>query len=196
MIDLVGRLETLAGVRLGPTEIYENPTPRHIAHLLRKGSDTPKHIIPIQQSGARPPLFAVHILGTNEEYFRPLAQLLGPDQPVMGVSFASLGPDSPVGVENTAARYCADINAYYPEGPIHLIAVSLASYLAVELAHQLKAGGRDVATLAIIDAAGPGGRREDTSAVIIQHICCATGCTICAWPMLPVCSGVTHGAET
>ena len=58
MIDLVGRLETLAGLRLGPTEIYENRTPRHIAHLLRKGSDTPKHIIPIQQSGARPPLFA------------------------------------------------------------------------------------------------------------------------------------------
>lgn len=162
MIDLIGRLEGLAGVRLGPAEFYENPTPRHLAQLLRRGSAAPKHIIPIQPGGRHPPLFAVHILGINEEYFRPLSRKLGPDQPVMGVSLASLGPDAPIGIVSTAARYCEDINTYYPEGPIRLIAVSLASYLAIELAHQLRATGRDVASLAIIDAAGPGGRQEVT----------------------------------
>lgn len=162
MVDLIGRLEALAGVRLGPAEFYENPTPRHLAKLLRKGSKAPKHIIPIQPEGIKPPIFAVHILGAKEEYFRPLAKALGDDQPVMGVSLASLGPDAPTGIIKTASRYCEDINTYHPDGPINLVAVSLASYLAVELAHQLVESGREIRLLAIFDAAGPAGRDQIT----------------------------------
>jgi amino acid adenylation domain-containing protein len=160
MMELIGQLEALGGLRLGLADFHDNPTPRQLARVLRKGSTAPRHIIPIQPQGTRAPLFAVHILGANEEYFRPLAKHLGADQPVLGVSINALGKDMPTGVAYTAGRYCEDINDAYPDGRINLIAVSLGSYMAFELAQQLHAAGRDVGVLAIIDAAGPAGRAE------------------------------------
>ncbi len=159
-VELIGRLETLSGKRLGIMDFRENATPRALARLLQSETDRPKRIITIQPQGTRPPLFAVHILGPNEEYFRPLAAHLGLDQPIMGISVGSLDKDTPTGIENTAKIYCEELNKFYPTGPISLMAVSLGSYMALELARQLRQSGRDIGLVAFFDAAGPGGRDE------------------------------------
>ncbi|MEJ6401631.1 amino acid adenylation domain-containing protein [Yoonia sp. 2307UL14-13] len=159
-VELIGRLEAMSGSSIGLMDFQTNPTPSQLARLLKDGSSGPKHIIPIQPKGSKPPLLGIHILGTNEEYFRPLAAHLGDDQPMMGVSVGSLDENTPTGIVNTASRYCADINDHYPDGPIHLMAVSLGSYMAFELARQLKDIGREIGMLALFDAAGPGGRDE------------------------------------
>lgn len=126
--------------------------------MLELGSKTSKHIIPIQPQGDKAPLLAIHILGENEEYFRPLAKHPGLDQPVMGVSVGSLEENTPTGIESTARRYRKEINRHYPVGPAHLMAASLGSYIAFELARQFRDSGRQVGMLAFFDAVGPDGR--------------------------------------
>jgi thioesterase domain-containing protein len=103
-------------------------------------------------------LFGVHVLGRNEEHFRPLAAALGPDQPVFGLTVGLLAQDTPIGVQETAQAYAEEIQRHFPTGPISLGAVSLASYVAYELAQQLIRAGREVRVIAMFDSAGPGGR--------------------------------------
>lgn len=124
----------------------------------------PRYLLPIQTSGSAPPLFGVHVLGRNEAFYRPLAAALGPDQPVYGLSVGVWDPHSasaaqiPTEVAATAAQYFEDIQTHFPQGPLHLAAVSLGSYFAFDLAQRLLAAGRQLGMVALFDAEGPGGR--------------------------------------
>lgn len=157
-VRLIGQIETELGHRIGVGDLHRNPTPRGLAAMVSAAQSGPRYIIPIQPGGSRPPLFGVHVLGRNEEYYRPLAAALGPDQPVLGLTVGLLTQDTPIGVEATARCYLDDIQRHHPTGPISLAAVSLGSYIAFELAQQLIAAGREVRLLALFDAEGPGGR--------------------------------------
>lgn len=159
-VQLIGRIEAVLGHRLGVGDLHRNPSPRSLAAVLSKAQSGPRYIIPIQPMGSRPPLFGVHVLGRNEEFYRPLAQRLGHDQPVLGLTVGLLTDDTPTGVTETAARYFEEIQRHYPKGPVSLAAVSLGSYIAYELARQLVAAGREVRLLALFDAEGPGGRAK------------------------------------
>lgn len=159
-VQLIGRIEEVLGHRLGAGDLHRRPTPRALAEAINKAQSGPRYIIPIQPVGSLPPLFGVHVLGRNEEYYRPLAAHLEPDQPVLGLSVGLLTQDTPIGVVDTAKRYFDDIQTHYPTGPISLAAVSLGSYIAFELARQLTEAGREVQLLALFDAEGPGGRSK------------------------------------
>lgn len=169
-VQLVGQIEAALGLRLGVGDLHRNPTPRSLADAIRVAQVGPRYIIPVQPQGSLPPLFGVHVLGRNEEYYRPLARVLGPDQPVLGLTVGLLTQDTPIGVEATARCYFEDIQRHYPEGPVSLAAVSLGSYIAFELARQLHDAGRDVRMLALFDAEGPGGRsRLKGKARLLAH---------------------------
>lgn len=157
-VRLIGQIETELGHRLGVGDLHRAPTPRALAATIQAARIGPRFILPIQPKGSRPPLFAVHVLGRNEEHFRPLAAELGPDQPLFGLTVGPPTQDTPVGVEATARCYFEDIQRYHPQGPISLAAISLASYFAFELAQLLVAAGREVTMLTLFDAEGPGGR--------------------------------------
>ena len=157
-VQLIGRIEAELGHRLGVADLHRRPTPRTLARALSVAQTGPRYIIPIQPNGSRPPLFGVHVLGRNEEHFRPLAAALGPDQPVFGLTVGLLAQDTPIGVQETAHAYAEEIQRHFPTGPISLGAVSLASYVAYELAQQLIRAGREVRVIAMFDSAGPGGR--------------------------------------
>ncbi len=161
LIRLVGMIDTAFGRRLSVAEIHANPTPRGIAASVRiQRPAAAQYVVPIQPQGSRPPIYGVHVLGPNESYFRPLAKALGPDQPLFGLTVGLLTKDTPVSVTETATLYFSDIMRHQPDGPLSLVAVSLGSYVAFELAQQLLAAGRDVTMLAILDAEGPGGRKR------------------------------------
>jgi amino acid adenylation domain-containing protein len=169
-VQLVGQIEAALGLRLGVGDLHRNPTPRALAEAIRAAQVGPRYIIPIQPQGSLPPLFGVHVLGRNEEYYRPLARVLGPDQPVLGLTVGLLTQDTPIGVEATARCYFDDIQRHYPDGPVSLAAVSLGSYIAFDLARQLHAAGREVRMLALFDAEGPGGRsRLKGTARLMAH---------------------------
>ena len=170
-VQLIGRIEEELGHRLGVGDLHRRPTPRALAAAVKAAQTGPRYIIPIQPQGSLPPIFGVHVLGRNEEYYRPLAAELGPDQPVMGLSVGLLTHDTPIGVPETARRYFDDIQRHFPEGPIALAAVSLGSYIAFDLARQLTEAGRKVQLLALFDAEGPGGRsRIRGGARLMAHV--------------------------
>lgn len=159
-IRLIGRLEQEFGQRLSIADLHAGPTPRLISRTLAgPARDTgAEHVLPIQPDGSRPPIYGIHVLGTNEVFFRPLSARLGPDQPVFGLSVGPLTENAPVSVEETAALYFRNIQAHQPDGPLCLAAVSQGSFIAFELAQLLVKAGRDVKTLMLFDAAGPSGR--------------------------------------
>jgi amino acid adenylation domain-containing protein len=163
-IRLIALLEAEFDTRLSIATIHSHPTPQGLRDYIGGNTEhiTPRYIVPIQPNGSRPPIFGVHVLGTNESYYRPMAEVLGQDQPMLGLTVGLLTEDTPTGVENTARLYFDDIQRCYPNGPLCLTAVSLGSYVALELAQQLLDAGREVVMLSLFDAVGPTGRPNVT----------------------------------
>ncbi len=156
--ELVGRIEVKLGHKVSVVDLQRQPTARGLAEVVERGSTGPRNIFEIQPKGSRPPLFGVHILGGLDSYYTALAEELGPDQPVLGVTIGALARDKPIGVEETAQRYFDEIQKFHPDGPLHLAAVSLGAYFAWELAWMLHEAGREIGHFALFDADGPGGR--------------------------------------
>lgn len=113
-------------------------------------------LVAARSGGSKPPIFGIHVLGTDMRFYRPLAERLGPDQPVFGLwSGGTSGLTDHGDVVAVAHSYADGIERCRPEGPVTLAAVSLGGVVAFEVAHQLVARGRQVALLALFDAAGP-----------------------------------------
>ncbi|MFS4583695.1 non-ribosomal peptide synthetase [Phaeobacter sp. C3_T13_0] len=172
---LIGRIEADLDQRLSLAALHLTPSPRALAEALTgvqdktpdgaasetpEGHALPNHLVIIQDGAARAPLFGVHVLGRNEEFYRPLAAALGSDQPVYGLSIGLLDSTTPTGVHATAKMYLDEIQTHYPNGVVHLAAVSLGSYFAFELARQLLEAGRELGLVALFDAEGPAGRNR------------------------------------
>lgn len=158
LLRLLPQVEQKFGVRLKPTALYADPTPRGVVRALQEQDADPLVVIPIQPQGDLAPLYGVHVLGDNGSFFRPLAAELGKDQPVFGLTVGLLSEDTPTEVADIAHFYLQQIERHHPTGPLSLIAVSAGSYVTFELAHQLLEWGRDVRALIFLDAEGPGGR--------------------------------------
>jgi thioesterase domain-containing protein/acyl carrier protein len=157
-VRLLDRVNDVFGAKLTLGTLKEADTPADLADRLLGPAGAPslESIYPIQPRGSLPPLFAVHVLGGNGSYFAPLARALGCEQPVIGVTSPPRPGALPRSVEEIAAGYARDILRYAPSGPLALAAVSLGGVVAVELARQLQAAGRDVVFVGLFDALGPG----------------------------------------
>ncbi len=163
-MELLLSIEDLHKQRLPAAALYDAPTPAMLAAKLsadraERGvtQQTRSFLVPIQKQGSRPPIFAVHVLGVDCAFFRPLSGRLGIDQPMYGLGqpTGQLDTTGPTDVADVAAAYATEINAVAPTGPISLAAISLGGVVAYELAQQLIDQGRDVALLALFDAYGP-----------------------------------------
>lgn len=157
-LRLVSLIEQRTGHALLTANLHHHGSAAALAEMLQSGMTAPRYTIAIQPEGSRPPFFAIHVLGRNEDLFRPLAAALGPDQPVFGLSVGMPRNLDDINVERTARIYFDEIQTYFPTGPVGLGAVSMAAYFAYELAQLLHAAGREVRVLAVLDAMGPDGR--------------------------------------
>jgi amino acid adenylation domain-containing protein len=158
LLRLMPELERAFNVTLEPTSIYSDPTPHGVASALIAQDPDPLVVIPIQEKGTFAPLYAVHVLGDNGSYFRPLSRVLGDEQPVFGLTVGLLSNATPTTVPDIAQFYLRQIERHHPKGPLSLIAVSAGSYVTLELAQLLQKAGRDVQALILLDAEGPAGR--------------------------------------
>ncbi len=165
-MELLLRLESRLGTEVTVSSFYDHPTPASLATLLDelggRRRQQNRFLIPIQPTGTRSPIFAIHVLGVNSEYYRPLAARLGPDQPLYGLGQPTLDLDTdmPTDVSQVAALYREELTRTAPTGPLTLAAVSLGAVVAYELAQQLQAEGREIAMLALFDAAGPAAKES------------------------------------
>jgi thioesterase domain-containing protein len=115
-------------------------------------------VVPLNAQGHRIPFFCVHSLTGKATDYVPLAQRLGPEQPLFSIQVppANRGPDfggqiAPLTIAALAAHYVAAITALRPTGAIALGGWSIGAIIALEMAQQLRAQGRDIPLLVIID---------------------------------------------
>lgn len=157
-LRLISLVRSHLGLSMHSTDVMQEPTPEGLARLARSGDDRPRYLIKTQPAGTHVPIIAVHVLGRNQALFRPLSAALGPDYPLWGLTIGVPDARQAIDVSATAQIYFEELQRHFPRQPVCLIAVSMASYFALELAQLLRRAGREVPVLAILDAAGPAGR--------------------------------------
>lgn len=124
----------------------------------------------------QPPIFCVPGAGDNVTGFVWLVGALGEDSTVYGLQPRGvegyLVPYSTV--EAAAAAYLSEIEAIRPDGYVHLIGHSFGGWVAFEIASRIRASGRSVASLTIIDSEVPGGNgvvgHEYTSTEVFREL--------------------------
>lgn len=158
-IRLMSRIETHFGTRIGVTTLFEAPTPAALASRLLSGSPAdraPSVLLPLRTDGTRPPLFCVHpAAGVGSVYAGLLPHL--PDRPVYGLQARTLvtADRAPATIGEMANDYLFEIRAVQPAGPYHLLGWSFGAAVAHAMAATLRAGGEEVALLAMMDGYPP-----------------------------------------
>ncbi len=172
-IRLMSMIKDALGKRASINLLLKEPTIRALAAALDRNDAAPvawSPLVPIQPDGSRRPFFCVPGTGGSVVYLRDMAQALRKyDRPVYGFQSAGLdGRTSPLdSVEELAAANVAALLELQKEGPYFLGGHSFGSWVALEMTHQLKKQGREVALLAILDTAAPAER--DTSALAVRN---------------------------
>ncbi len=144
---IVARVESETGLRMTTAVFQEQSTIATIAEALQTGGsreDLP--LVVFNPLGPLPPLFLVHDLDGEVARYTDLARQLGERQPVWALRCAT----EPDRIELMATRYLTEIRRIQPTGPYRLGGWCFGAVVAFEMAHQLRAGGEQVALLALI----------------------------------------------
>jgi amino acid adenylation domain-containing protein len=171
-IRLMSMIKETAGKKLPLNVLLKGPTIRALAaEIDRDEALAPwSPLVPVAVRGSRPPFFCVPGTGGSVVYLRELARALGDhDRPFYAFQAPGLDGRTPPldSVEALAAANVAALLEFQPSGPYFLGGHSFGSWVALEMAQQLKRLGRDVAMLAILDTAAPAER--DLSAMAVRN---------------------------
>ncbi len=154
-VELLARLEALAGRTLSPATLLAAPTVARLAEALRGPAPAARwtSLVPLQPGGRRAPFFCVHPIGGHLLRFHELARLLGPEQPFYGLQALGLeeGTRAQSRTAEMAAHYLREIETVQPAGPYFLGGMCIGGLIALEMALQLRAKGQEVALVVALD---------------------------------------------
>jgi amino acid adenylation domain-containing protein len=158
-LEILVRVEEEFGPRLPMRAFLVAGTVAAMARLIREGAGLHGSlVVPLQPHGTRRPLFWLPGGGgLSVMAFRRVSLALGADQPVYGLEAEVDAELAPTDLPGIARRYLEEIRAVQPVGPYQLLGFSLGSFVAYEMAVQLRAQGEAVALLILFDTA-PGWR--------------------------------------
>ena len=106
----------------------------------------------IQEGGDLPPLFCMPAADGLSLVYHDLAEELGEDQPIYGLTSPGVyGEEIPLTIEDMAQRFVEDIREQFPHGPYLLMGYCSGGTIAFEAAQQLVAAGERVAFVAGIE---------------------------------------------
>lgn len=155
-LRLITKMNEAFGIDLGLATLLSASTIETIAEIIHKrfAPNTSSSLVPIQPAGSKPPLFMIHGVGGNIISFYGLAKRLGRDQPVYGIQAQGLLSGQPglLRLEDMASAYVRAIREVQPHGPYHFLGYSFGGTVAMEMAHQLRAAGEEVALLGMLDS--------------------------------------------
>lgn len=168
--ELVARFESVAQALVAnPTARLPRPAPTSLpiaSPLWIPATPAPPPVIDatalrrtwLQQAGTQPTFFALNHTAHNLRLYRPLSQELGPDQPFAALQLLDplVNGGAPASIEQLAAAYCEAIIATKPEGRYRLAGFCRSGVIALEVAKQLVASGKQVDLVALIDCWAPG----------------------------------------
>jgi amino acid adenylation domain-containing protein len=164
-VRLFGLIEREFGVELPLSSLFPSASVREVAAAVR-ASASPSgagrvpagSLVPLNKATQGVPLFLVHPLDGDVLRFSRLATLLGDaGYPVYGVRARGLEPGEEAlsDVAAIAAEYGSLLQAAQPNGPFQLAGFSSGGLLAYATAAQLRADGKQVAFLGMLDSRCP-----------------------------------------
>jgi acyl transferase domain-containing protein/thioesterase domain-containing protein/acyl carrier protein len=172
-VRLTAEVRKRFGVELGLSALFEAPTVERLAELLAQtrrvavaaaesGSAvgaklrefTP--VVPIKARGSQRPLFCVAGQGGNPMHLRTLAHYLGAERPFYGLQHRGLdGRSVPyASVEEMASDFVRNVEKIDP-GPYLIAGYSGGGTAALEMARQLRAAGKGVDAVVLLDSFCP-----------------------------------------
>jgi thioesterase domain-containing protein len=141
-----------------------HPTPRAASRWLKDCSSRAADasaLVTLQAGGAATPLFCVPGIGGEPMGYLHLATRIGRDRPVYGfrANISREPPGQALRIEQIASEYIDDLDSIVTsDQPVHLCGHSFGGIVALEMAHQLQARGRQLGLFAIIDTPLGAGR--------------------------------------
>ena len=158
-VRLAARIEQKWGRSLALSDFLMGSTIEELASRLRdpvKSSEA-SSLIPLGTSGPGHPLFLVHPIGGGVFSYNALARRLDGAHAVLGLQAAGLeGQVEPeADLVRMASRYVEAVLTEHPEGPYLLGGWSMGGVVALEMAMQLSAAGREVPLVFLIDCSAP-----------------------------------------
>ncbi len=173
-VRLFARVKKTWAVDFPISVLFEAPTVEKVAAMvaevagITESGDAPapsaptrryEFLVPMHEGegGPKTPFFLVAGMFGNVLNLRHLAQLLGTDRRFYGVQARGLlgGAEPHTRLEDAARDYLAEIRQVQPHGPYLIGGFSGGGLTALEMAHQLRAAGEDVALLTLLDTPLP-----------------------------------------
>jgi thioesterase domain-containing protein/aryl carrier-like protein len=136
------------GYDLSVADMFSHPTIASLATLLEEHEKDPevRSAIRIKAGRIRPAVFGVHTVTGEVAAFTRLAEFLADGQQFYGLQQRGLVGDDqpPESVIEMAEAYIGEVVRLQPEGPYLIIGQSGGCYIALEMARQLAAAGKEV----------------------------------------------------
>jgi amino acid adenylation domain-containing protein len=158
-VRLMARIHKEIGPDLPVSALFHGETIEGLARIITRQGDSLRAspLVPIQPRGGGRPFFCVHGIGGNVNNFYHLARHLGAEQPFYGLQAPGLHEAELeyTPIEEIAARYIEAVRGAQREGPYLLGGYSFGSYVAFEMARQLRAQGEETALVALLDTYAP-----------------------------------------
>ena len=148
-IKLVSRVCSRLDKTVTIAALFEAPTPRQMANLIREGVLPGSFQAPVQ-----PPFMCVGM----GPMFRPLAARLGENRPFFGIGLTASDIaqlDPPYTFEKLAGRLADLLIRHHPNGNYVLGGWCLDAILAYETARQLQSRGRPASLVVLFDSSDP-----------------------------------------
>ncbi|HJX26389.1 MAG TPA: AMP-binding protein, partial [Thermoanaerobaculia bacterium] len=160
-VRVMARVESLFGVKVPISTLFEAPTVERLAAVLDRGQVRRSPVVRLHGNGTGRPLFLLHPIGGDVFSYRELARKLGADRPVyalpaiLSANGNGRGNGHGPTLEELAAQYLATLREVQPEGPWLLAGWSFGAVLAYEMARQMESSGSTGRFLAMIDPPPP-----------------------------------------
>src|SRR5262249_48645019 len=110
-------------------------------------------LVPLRTTGTRSPIFCIHAVNGEVYSYRMLARRLGSEQPVYGLQSRGLDVNEEplTRIQDMANAYLREVRRIKARGPYTLLAHSMGSLIACEMARDLRSAGEWIDLLAIVD---------------------------------------------
>jgi amino acid adenylation domain-containing protein len=158
-VRLFAEIEQVWGQNLPLATLFQQQTIEKLASVLRQEEwSAPWSSLVLIQAGAeKPPLFCIHPVGGNILEYYTLANYIGNDRPIYGLQSQGLdGKQPPLSsIKDMANHYIQEIQTVQPHGPYFLTGYSFGGLVAFEMAQQLRAKGKEIGLLALLDSSAP-----------------------------------------
>ncbi len=154
-VSMMSEIEKQFDRTLPLSKLMENSTIHSLAGLLEQNKVEMEFqsLVAIQPQGNKPPIYLVHGAGLHVFLFQALTKYMDKDQPIYGVQALGLqnGMDPLKTIEEMAAYYISEIIRQNPDGPYALAGYSFGGLIVFEMAQQLRAMGKEVSMLGVLD---------------------------------------------